>query len=267
MSKVIKSFEAYQVKTDLKTITIRNLADELKNRRLSESIQEDGISEVLSESQVQKQLETALESAQVEADRIIESAKMEAEQIRQQIELDLSDAEIVKQKYYEEAKQQGYEDGYSNGQMEGLESYNSLIEQGKQIVKQSEEQFNQSVEDAEPVVLELSVELAKKILGTMLIKNDDNWHSLLKQVMNEFREHENVKLYVHPDWFDTTIKQKEELEQLLSHTEHLFIYPDSGLMRNGCIIESKHGRIDASLDSQLSELRTQLLEKLKEDSA
>ncbi len=162
------------------------------------------------------------------------------------------------------AREQGYEEGFAQGQIDGQQTYDSLIEQAKTIISQSEQEFEKTIDSAEPVMIDLSIALTKKMIGLNLEENPAIWSALLKQVMLEVREHEHVKLYVHPDWYMQTTQQKEELEQLLSHTEKLYIYPDAGLMENGCIVESKYGRIDATLDRQLHELKTQLFEKWRE---
>src|SRR5690606_25122513 len=114
-----------------------------------------------------------------------------------------------------------------------------LINEAKEVIHQSETQFEKTIDSASPVIIELAAALAKRIVGTEMDRNDDVWSMLLQQVMLEVREHEQVKIYVHPNWYDKTIQQKEELEQLLSRTEKLYIYPDAGLQENGCIVETK----------------------------
>jgi flagellar assembly protein FliH len=205
-------------------------------------------------------LQVEIQQAEKKADQIVAEAEKEAQSIRDQLKNDQDEAFQEMERLKQEAK----EEGYAQGQVEGLESYTNLIDHARVIVKQSEQEYEKTIDAAQPVILELAAALTQRMMNKKLSEDPDMWSSILEQVMTEVREHENVRIYVHPNWYERTSQQKEELEQLLSHTENLFIYPDAGLMKNGCVIESKYGRIDATVDRQLNELKTMLLEKLKE---
>lgn len=267
LSKIIKSGYSKQRASEAKTISI------IKKFQNEELVGNDDNSNAVVVEEQQRNKETAatveleqkIEEKKLEAEAIIKKAQEEAEKIQRQIHEQLQNAEQEQMQLFEQAKQSGFDEGYSQGQKEGLQSYNEFIEQAKNIVSMSEVQFNQQIEEAEPLIVELGVALANRIIGTELSEDHEKWNSMLRQVMGEVREHEHIKIYVHPDWYELTVQQKDELEQLLSHCEHLYIYPDAGLMKHGCVIETKHGRIDASVDRQLNELKAQLLAKLKED--
>ncbi|KHF39780.1 flagellar assembly protein FliH [Halalkalibacter okhensis] len=263
MSKIIKSHYSSNDR-ESKKITIRNLFEEgqfQKNDMLSSS---DQVNKVETAKETLKQLQLDIQIAEEKATQLIMQAEDQVKKIQENIQNEQEQAaneiELLKQSAHE----QGYQDGYAQGQAEGFSSYSSLIEQAHQLINQSELEYEKTIESAQPVIVELASALAQKMVNQQLADDPGMWSSLLMQVMTEVREHENVRIYVHPDWYERTNQQKEELEQLLSHTEKLFIYPDAGLMKNGCVIESKYGRIDATVDEQLSELKVQLLEKLKE---
>jgi flagellar assembly protein FliH len=268
LSKVIKSLQTPNLKQESKKIIIRNLFEEGIYNQVDENRATDQSNYVESKENRQERLEmieAEMEEAHKKANQLILEAEEEAKRILEQVELERRQAQLDIEQLKQEATEQGYQDGFTQGQNEGFRSYSSLIEQAHAIIAQSELEYEKTIESAEPVIVELATALANRMVDQQLDVNPEIWASLLKQVMSEVREHENVRIYVHPDWFERTSHQKEELEQLLSHTENLFIYPDAGLMSNGCVIESKYGRIEASVDKQLEELKTQLLVKLKED--
>lgn len=217
-----------------------------------------------SKEELAKQIEEQLQEAEKRANQIIVDAEAHAKDIRDQLQLERQQAEKEIEEAIVAGYEQGYQEGFVKGQQDGEQTYISLIDQAKTIISQSELEFEKTIDSAEPVMIDLAVALTKRIIGKHLEDNPDTWSSLLKQVMLEVREHEHVKIYVHPDWYMQTTQQKEELEQLLSHTEKLYIYPDAGLMENGCVVETQYGRIDATLDRQLQELKTLLIEKWKE---
>ena len=66
--------------------------------------------------------------------------------------------------------------------------------------------------------------------------------------------------------YEELLSKKEELMTIFSNVVNLFIYPDSDLSEDSCLIESSSGRIDASIDTQLSEIKVKLTELLESES-
>ncbi|WP_227935809.1 flagellar assembly protein FliH [Alkalihalobacillus deserti] len=267
MSKIIKSLHSSHAKVETKQITIRNLFEEGIFNKLelnSDSMQLKETEQIDNLEERKKRIEAEVEDAQIKANQLIADAEENARKLVEEVELERQQALLEMEQVRQEASEKGYQEGFERGQNVGFDSYSNLIKQAQAIISQSEQEYEKTLDSAEPVIVELATALTSRIIGWQLTEKPEIWSSLLKQVMTEVREHENVKIYVHPDWFERTTHQKEELEQLLSHTENLFIYPDAGLMKNGCVIESKYGRIEATVDKQLEELKEQLLEKLKE---
>lgn len=214
--------------------------------------------------EVNKKTEAELAAAQAKANQLIAEAEQEARNLLKQVEVARQSAVEEIEVLKAEAKKQGYEAGYVEGQNEGFRAYNKLIEQAHSVIVQSEKDYERTIESADPVIIEVACALTKRMIDLQLEGNSHVWGALLRQVITEVREHEKVRIFVHPDWFEYTTNQKEELEQLLSHTENLFIYPDAGLMKHGCVIETKYGRIEATVDKQLEVLKAQLLEMVQE---
>ena len=51
---------------------------------------------------------------------------------------------------------------------------------------------------------------------------------------------------------------------LFPRETEFYIYPDDELENDGCVIESSNGRLEASVDEQLEQIRIKLLEILEE---
>lgn len=263
LSRVIKSHNTIPASEQSKTISIKKLFQE-DGPAVEESEADNELIKQRSAAELEKEMEQKLSQAESKARQTVAEADDYAEQVRSQIEAERQQAEQQLQEAFEEARQQGYNAGFSEGQEAGRQTYDGFITEAQEIIASSQADYARTIESAEPVMIDLAVALAQRILGKKLEEDHENWAALLKQVMLEVREHEHVKIYVHPHWYTLTLQQKAELEQLLSHTEQLYIYPDSGLPENGCVVESKYGRIDATLDRQLEQLKVQLLEKWKE---
>lgn len=264
LSKVIKSSFAKAVPDEIKTISIKRFYDD-KNVDANGTYSDEIEDERSLPASYEEKAATIISSAEKEAAAMIERARLEADQVLKTAEAEKQKVEQELLGIKEEAKLIGQQEGFQQGIQEGKIEYESFIAQAKDIVSKAQMDYRETIDKAEPVILDLAIAISEKIIGTALEKEHDLWSSLIKQVIQEVKEHEEIKIYVHPLWYEKTIQQKEELRALLSYNQELLIYPDTQLSENGCILETPFGRIDASVDSQLLEIKKQLLEKLKEE--
>lgn len=252
LSKVIKS--SYATSLESKTLSIKNVTIERSNEELA------GEKPVELLPTREDEIQLALE----EAEKIRQQAREEYEQLQHQLNEDVLSAQKNAEELFKQAEESGYNDGFQKGLQEGQKQYEAFISEARNIIDASKHDYYLRLEEAEPVIVQLAVKVAEKIISHSLATNNDQWLSIVKGVLNEVREQEQVKLYVHPNWFELTLSHKDELQLLLPNCENVYIYPDAHLEENGCFIETPFGRIDATVDSQLSEVKYALLEKLKE---
>ncbi|EPZ39243.1 flagellar assembly protein H [Anoxybacillus ayderensis] len=204
-----------------------------------------------------------IEQAEQEAENIRQEADMYYASVQQQMEEERRRWEEERDQWVNEARQEGYAVGLEQGRQDGLQQYMEAIREAKQIVQSANEQFYHMLQSADETILLVACKVAERIIGERLAENKEHFLGLVKQVIKEVREHEEVKMYVHPTYYDVVIRQKDELKALFSQDVHLFIYPDDTLAETSCIVESPFGRIDASVDTQLEQLKLQLLERIE----
>lgn len=195
-----------------------------------------------------------------EAKGILINAKQEADEIRRKIEDEKAKWAEEKAKLIEEAKLAGLQQGISEGRAQGYEQYKQQIEIANQIVDDIKQEYSRHIEAAEKVILQLGMKAAEKILDATLNEQPEKFVSLVKQVLREAREYKEVQIYVHPNQFSFVSQCKEELDAILTTNQQCYLYPNDHLNEFQCLIETSHGRIDASIDSQLLELKTKLME-------
>lgn len=259
LSRVIKSFFANNLKKEQKTIALKKVIQE----HLSIGAVMSGEGQSSFEPRVviaKEELQIAIE----EADKIKKTASDEYEQFQEKMNEEISASQKVAEELYKQAKENGYNEGFQLGLQQGQKQYETSIQDARNVVVASKNDYIQRIEEAEPIIVQLALKVAEKIIAEKIDEKADYWISLVKEVINEVREHSHVKLYIHPNWYDSTLLHKEELRLLLPNCESLYIYPDVHLEENGCIIETPYGKIDASVDSQLTEIKHTLLEKIKE---
>jgi flagellar assembly protein FliH len=255
LSNVIKSIFTTTLENEKKTIGLKKVTPKVQRNDL------DVEEQLFQESKlVDEELQKALEQAEL----LRNEAQMEYQQIQEKINEEMIYNQHKAEELFKQAEENGYNDGFQHGLLEGQKQYEAFIQEARAVVTSSQNDYLKKIEEAEPVIIELAIKIAEKVILSELKTDHENWLSIVKAVINEVREQEQVKIYVHPTWFEFTIARKEELGLLLPNCNNIYIYPDAHLQENGCQIETAYGRIDASVDSQLAEIKYALLERLKE---
>jgi flagellar assembly protein FliH len=219
----------------------------------------------LQDSQIKSPIEI-IEDARNDAHDILHQAKREQEEIAAKIQQEQQAWEQEKQLYVEAAQKEGYQHGWEEGNQQGYAAYLQQLEEAKNITLSAKEDYDAYLESAEKTILELSIKIAGKILDAKIEENNEYFLSLLKRAVKEVKEHQSVQMYIHPEHYQSVITRKEELLSVFPHQANLNIYPDHDLPKDGCIIESDYGRIDASIDTQLTEIKRRLGECLESNS-
>ncbi|MGO4887782.1 flagellar assembly protein FliH [Anaerobacillus sp. MEB173] len=266
MSNIIKSsFAATSNQVEKKMIQLRRFSypkdenDEVTNSSVNEQQNEDIFNK-------QIEIETLLSNAQKEAARLLKETEDECLLKRQQIEHEKVEFEQQMQVALQSAKEEGYQAGFNQGLEEGKQQYDQAIQEVHALIDSAKRNYIEEIEQAEPMMIELAMKVSKKITGYILAEHDETWLQVVKDAINEVREQDDIKIIVHPSMYDMTLRHKTELKTILNRMQNLMIYPDPSLDVYGCRIETPYGQIEASVTSQLSEIKKKLLEKLQEES-
>ncbi|KMK77217.1 flagellar assembly protein FliH [Alkalihalobacillus pseudalcaliphilus] len=255
MSSIIKSTQALGKGKEIKIRTLTNFIPDFEV---------DETSQVQKEENFQAEIEQIRLDAKKQAEDILNQAQREAKDLEAKLEQKRTEHLQELEQLKEEAIQSGYKHGFSQGKEEAYQQYVQLISEANGMIDLAKIDYDHMLEEAQPQIIDIAYRLTEKVLGERLTDSEVYWFKMLKQVMTELREHEEVKIYVHPNWYEQTLKQKEELNQLLTRTEKLYIYSDVSLPELGCVVETRLGKLEATLDKQLKELKKQLLELLEE---
>jgi flagellar assembly protein FliH len=252
LSRLIKSQYTSMMPAEKKVISIR----------VMESSNHQDVPQVFSHTEDERR--RILDSALAEADNIVAKAIEEAKQIRQQIQLEKQEWEQQKTLLAEESRQQGFEHGYQEGRNQGYEEYRQTILSAQETVDAAKRDYQNHIESSEKVILDLGVKIAGKILGDKLTA-DEGFFTLVKRALKNSRDHKDIQLHVHPKHYQELLAQKDELIAIFPKDIDFYIYPDEELDETSCIIESENGRVDASVDSQLEEIKHKLFEMLESE--
>lgn len=248
LSRIIKSRTSVNENRVGKVIGIKDIS------------QFDSLGEIEAEGHLEIEKKKILNHFQKQAKEVLLAAEQDAEEMRKKVELERNEWIEERARLVEEAKSEGFQQGFQEGQKQGFDQYNHLIETANRITDEMRQEFARHIESSEKVILDLGMKAAEKILQETLKEHPSSFVSLVKQVIKEARENKDIQIYIHPNQFSLVIQSKEELDALLPNNQQCYLYSDDQLNEYQCLIETSHGKIDASIDSQLSELKLKLME-------
>lgn len=210
-----------------------------------------------------------LRARQIEADARakLEQAERELEQVRFQISQEEEDSKARIQQAFEEAKQAGTAEGFAEGFEDGRKSWSEEVEKAALLVHSSRQEKEAYLEASEGTILTLAMAVAERMLGHSILQDETLWVDLVKQALKEVKEEKEITIYVAPDQYNVTVSRKEEIETVLYQNQQLWIVPSHQLEWNQCSIETPFGRVNASFDTQLAEIKQQLEQLLAEGAA
>lgn len=90
--------------------------------------------------------------------------------------------------------------------------------------------------------------------------NDERFFAgVMSRVLRAAREEKYLTVRVHADQRDAADKAIRDLVEQTAAPNFIEVIGDPALGRGACIVESAHGVIDASLDTQMDAIREALL--------
>ncbi|WP_338088296.1 flagellar assembly protein FliH [Lysinibacillus composti] len=225
------------------------------------------------EEQQHAEPQISLEEIYAERDQLLFDAGLQIEAQRQEFEQyrheQLEQIEQLKMLWEEEKlvlQQQAYEQGFGQGYEEGINKANAdmagSLKMANETIEHSLENARKYIEDQEHVILDLALTASQKIIGVSLERQDELFVSIIKQGLKEAREMKEVKIYISPKYYELITSYRDELVEMFPTDVPFLIFVNEDLNDTESYIETNHGRIVVSIDSQLNELRLKLHEIL-----
>jgi len=197
--------------------------------------------EKLSEEELKNRLEDMIAKAEEEVALIRKIAEEESKS--------------HSRKLYEDSTRRGFEDGYQKGLEEALKKQKEYEQQKVELLKEYEEK----VRALEPEFGSIMAAVIEKVTG-VIVEGEKNviTHLLHKAILHS----DNSKFYhirVSKEDYEEIAAYKPKLIEILGTTVELDIALDKNLLKNQCIIDMETGIIDCSLDTQLENLKKDIM--------
>lgn len=214
-------------------------------------------------SEKKLQIQSEIDQANEELQRIKMKQAETIKESNAEIEAAKANWATTKQKYIDQAKEEGFEQGKHNG----FDQYKRLIADANEVVKAARKDYYSTIEQSDEVILDLAIHTAEKILRQQLNEQRERFVPIVQSAIKDVKNKSEVTIYVHPENYNFVVRQKDELKQFDKGKLNISIYASDELNEGSCLIEHPFGQVDASIDTQLQQLREALHEVNMESDA
>jgi len=271
LSNVIKSRHVYLNEIQKKVIDTNDKSEQFRVIHLEQykAVQEVSATTIIEDKDFAEGLEAVhldregndliQDDVVMKYDEIIEKANKEAELILFRAK---EEANRISEQIYQEAKENGYRDGYSLGEKDLFKAKEEINQQ----LIQNQEAYEEEVAGLEPKFADIVAMLVKKLTGVLV---EDKKDIILYLIHNAITNSYNSKSYIirtAREDYDIVSSNIEMLQSIVGSNSELEIVKDNELSKNQCYIETDSSVIDLSLDVQLNNLveDLKLLSSMKE---
>jgi flagellar assembly protein FliH len=203
------------------------------------------------------QAEAHLAAARHEAAAILEAARQEAEALKRQAEL----------QGREEGRAEGLRDAAAQIQSQARQRTSQELElrlktvlpaltQAAQVLREEREHWLARWESA---AIELGVAIAEKLVRTELKTRPELARHMITQALELAVGQSHLRLYLHPADREHLGDQAGQVVHALTGCAVPELVDDPSLQPGDCRIETRHGEIDARLETMLQRIADELL--------
>jgi flagellar assembly protein FliH len=181
----------------------------------------------------------------------------------------------------DEVRRQAHAEGVAAGQRDGFAAAQHLIDSkaAEIATRQTQEQlrtvlpaFQSAVEGLaierdrwlaawEAAAVKLSAAIAERIVRHELARRPELTRTVVREALELAAGQPHLKLHLHPHDLEQLQQAGDEAVGFFAAVGEATLVPDASLSRGGCLIETRHGVIDARLETQLARITEELLEE------
>jgi flagellar assembly protein FliH len=204
-----------------------------------------------------------------QCDEFIENARRQGQQI-------VAEAQAAA----DGVRRQAHAEGLSAGQREGLAAARQLVDahSAELAARQTQEQLRTVLPAFQAAVQALAIErdrwlaawetaavklaaaIAEKILHHELSRRPELVLPIVREALQLAAGQPHIELHLHPLDLDLLRDCGKEAAGRLAAVGEATLVADENVARGGCLIETRHGVIDARLEKQLARITDELLE-------
>ena len=206
--------------------------------------------------------ERALSMAQAQADELIRNAQAKAEHIIEQAK-QAAEAEVAR--IHQQASEEGYNQGYVEGQRKGQQEASAAMHKAAQESVEAVQRFltqannmrDEKIDKLSGELLDVAVTVAEKVIHVSLKSSEEIIKRMIVAATEKLKRREWVQIYVADCDVKGVAQSDPSLSAALSSlSDHIKIVPMRDAESGTCIVEMPDEIIDASASTQLENIRS-----------
>lgn len=205
------------------------------------------------EKDIQKRIlkaEETLHGLRTEKETIITEARKKVEQLK-------NSWKEEREQLVSQAHDEGYTAGFEQAKQEVRALYADKLNEANLLIESAEHKHMERIGESIDSMIHLSIKVAEKIIHTHIEKKQEAFVSLVKGAIEELKELPEINIYVPAEQYEFMLLQKSEIEQWMNGKAKVSIYVS---VNQECTISHPLGKVDISIDTQLTQMREKLLE-------
>jgi flagellar assembly protein FliH len=204
-------------------------------------------------------------------DPYVPEPEPEPEPVEEVEEVPLDEVQPLTLEELEAIRQEAYNEGFATGEKEGFHSTQLKVRQEAETALAAQvaqldrlmrhllapiaEQDNQ----IEKSLVELVGHIARQVIRRELVTDSSQIEKVLREALKLLpMGANNIRIFINPQDFEQIKSLREK------HEENWRIQEDDALQPGGCRIETEHSRIDASMETRITQAIAQLFDQLHE---
>ena len=148
--------------------------------------------------------------------------------------------------------------GREEAKMELLPALVAFADAGQSLIVFEE----QLVSRYTPHIVELALEIAEKMIARAVVEDPQIVASVLERAKREIVDAKQIRIWLHPADFNVLSELRPDLVKVGDDVgRSIEIATSDTIARGGCRLETEAGLVDATMPTQIEEIRRQLLDE------
>ena len=190
-------------------------------------------------------------------------AQMEEVPLEEVQPLTLEELEAIRQEAYNEGFAAGEKDGFRSTTLkvrqEAEEALSVKLASLERLMGGLFDPIAEQDAQIEKAMVELVQHIARQVIQRELVLDSSHIESVMREALKLLPLGVgNVRLYINPQDFEQVKALRER------HEETWRIVEDASLQPGGCRVETEHSRIDATVETRISQIMAKLLDQAHE---
>lgn len=210
---------------------------------------------------LEKEIDEKQRQAQNEKQQILDEAENKAQKIKQDAQEEAQEIIESKQSEIDGAREEGYEDGYADGQDQARKDMAEKVEQAEQILHEAKRKREAYLDNNFDELVGLAGELAKKIVREHVEIDRETIQRVVESALDEVSDIRDVTIVLNPMDAEVIADLKDRYVEDHPSLQEISLSEDANMQRGGCRIRTEFGDVQATLDGQIEHLTETFLEQ------